>query len=852
MSRGSVSKSFCDATAGVALPPRSAKRRGTGVDLALAEPDEAPTRVRVLHDLSDPAIAKEIDEDEQRRLQVERRRADKLRVARERKRHGKAVLPAEDELLLFDELDDAPGMMDVEGYFGRHLCLLPTANRELIMTPWCFQTGDSDKEGELESSADDEGADGEDEDDDDDVDDDVDAAVARPLKARRGRPPKKDKDDGAVVQGSSVVRHFFRPGQAQGVFECLFHDFTLNRGARKHRLTVKQGFGTSNLYKHVKIWHADLIESAISVFNDGQDVRQHVKSVLVQMQQDALNRKKAKLASVQVGGKIVKMGGRVRKEVALLLWLVQQNIAFHALESRFFKDFMQQCKITLDSKWTIVKLLPVIYQTVLRKQELKLQSCGVYSITLDLWTSLAAQKYLVVTYHALSQDFHFVHGALDLIPFEAGAFAGFIVNAVDQRIKSHGLENCLLAAVVSDSGANVKSAKAKLASGDDEPCFNHLLKSVWTDVLEGSSKQKPLDVMAAADFEALSSIVHIMRMTPDLRKQLKWVQEDEGDDPLQLIASNATRWEGRFSALSRFLKLKDSLLKLFDEGKLVGILESITSPRDVMREAFFQRLETYLPFLKSAHEISVTAQGQSYVTCSSIPLWVMELKGLCVDDDTDSACRRTFKLALQIAINSRLGVFIERPTNALKASCLDPRFAAHIKQSISSSLWVECWAAIHLEALSFAKSAQETAVYDALLPVMLPMLQDKLVKQGLPAASQPEDALHWWKANDMFQAEFFKNIARMYFCIPAGSASSEATFSHTSRDVTKFRTRLSDFTLEQMTVIQSCLKSDGADYDFEELFEDLQRVVSEADLEEKEKQAALAQTTLDLIVTRKK
>jgi len=58
-------------------------------------------------------------------------------------------------------------------------------------------------------------------------------------------------------------------------------------------------------------------------------------------------------------------------------------------------------------------------------------------------------------------------------------------------------------------------------------------------------------------------------------------------------------------------------------------------------------------------------------------------------------------------------------------------------------------------------------------------------------------------------------MAAMYINFPAGSAASERGFSITSAIVTKQRNRISDDTLEQLTVIRDYLTQ--TDYTFEDL-----------------------------------
>jgi hypothetical protein len=254
----------------------------------------------------------------------------------------------------------------------------------------------------------------------------------------------------------------------------------------------------------------------------------------------------------------------------------------------------------------MLKLVPLIYTAVMEIQLLRLKACEAYALTFDLWTSIAGSKYLVVTYHGINSQFELFKGALDLIPFDCGAYTGFIVSAMKCREEEHCLQDMLLAGVVSDGAANVQAAKNKLAEGDNEDCLNHLLKNMWGDVLEGDA---PFDQTAANDLNALGLVVALIRMTPRLRKDLGVMQEREGASPLEVIAANLTRWEGRHNSLNRVAQLKGQLQAMHKRKSFSSIAAQV--PADFLSDDYFARLEAYKPVLQCAHVFSKRCQDQA-------------------------------------------------------------------------------------------------------------------------------------------------------------------------------------------------------------------------------------------------
>lgn len=703
------------------LGRRKKNEAAAGTEASPAEDDFEEPPVPVLHDLSDAAIAMEIREDaEKRRRKKEKGKKRRMHEAEEEEDDDDARSGVPEGSRERDDDDDDENEEEDDG---------DSDDEEDAI---------GDEDGEGDDADDDDGDDGDGSSSRSDVESESEAhsegvsegsssaeAVRRsspsrkshgsvklkrararsgerrqkPAKAKkpRGRPKK---DGAAPVQGKSAVRYFFDTTEDPTKFRCRLHNLTPTRffkgTKRKHPHFVSQsGKKTSNLLSHCRTWHSNALESAVTVYNDGGDVEDHVNRFIEeiglknQLQPDDMRRF---FKAMEKGP------GRVKKELALLVWLVAVNGSFNSIDSSHFKTFLKECNVVLDSKWTIRKLLPLIYNTVLGIQETKLKNCGVFSLTFDLWTSVAGSKYLVVTYHGITSDFTWIKCALDLIPFGCGGYSGFIVSAMEHRLNAHGFDDCLLAAATSDSGANVKAAKRTLVEGDDEPCINHLLKSLWGDVLDGSGSSAPLDGGASQDFASASLIASFIRGNPTARARLRVLRAQDDEDHLEIIAENITRWEGRHNSIERLLMLKKQLKKLHKEGHLHSIRDRIV--KDALQKSWFKRLNTYLPLLTAAHVFSKEIQAQSGPNISCVIHYYLKLVDACRHGDKDDNVARDFKTAVSTALEARLGYLIERPSNALKAALLDYRYYSEVKRQVSQELLNECWDAILADGLN--------------------------------------------------------------------------------------------------------------------------------------------------------
>jgi hypothetical protein len=96
-------------------------------------------------------------------------------------------------------------------------------------------------------------------------------------------------------------------------------------------------------------------------------------------------------------------------------------LPFAVIDSSFFECFCEEAGIKLQSEGSVTKLLQPLYSIVLTLLEDMFRECGFFSLTFDLWTSLAKQKYLAVTFHSTTPEFELLSFPLDLIPFGCSA-----------------------------------------------------------------------------------------------------------------------------------------------------------------------------------------------------------------------------------------------------------------------------------------------------------------------------------------------------------------------------------------------------------------------------------------------
>lgn len=563
--------------------------------------------------------------------------------------------------------------------------------------------------------------------------------------------------------------------------------------------------GTSNLLTHARHHHKDVVEALIKAHNQGRNVQAEFAGLVAGMQLPS----QASKARLTGHGFVIRPREHVKlqKELALLVCMVGENIPFNLLDSPLFTNWMGTLNTVYPSRSTIMKLLPLVYEIVSSHYEQIIRESGVVTLTFDLWTSLAATKYLVVTYELVDDLFRRHSLPLDLIAIHGGAFGESIAVLIRGRLTMRKLDHVLVASTVSDSGSNCVLAKSLLTEGDEEPCFLHNNDHVVKDTLSD------MTLAIGKDFSALVSVIGAIRASSQLRAAL--AERCIGDVPqLELILPSETRWIDYFRALERAQQLASALQSLWEDGNLEAKLGTV--PADFLCEEFWERIQIYTGILKKFYLVSRNAQALSSPTLACVPRWISELRKTCVRKESDSTVAAELKEALLSRINERLSVFVKITEgvlpNAIKAALLDPRESHWMQEELSAESLQVAVDAIVADTVALFGDEGDPMV--ALMETTMKGGSTTVLKL-LSEAALPHDAdaLKWW-ANFSITSDPRRTgllqpwcrAARMFLAMPAGSSPSEFAFSATTNIVTKKRTLLADETLAMAFTVHHYVK----------------------------------------------
>ena len=665
-----------------------------------------------------------------------------------------------------------------------------------------------------------------DEDEEEEVEYDLeDDAIARKIlknaeKRFVVRKAAKKRKAGAPRKKTSVVHVMFEAvDEKPGSFRCRASGLACKTG---HPTTVKQGgVGTSNLIQHARTWHLEVVEALVKASNEHKDVAAEFEGML-----EAATPPSANQRTMDTFANTVKRSRTgFETQLALLVMIVGCSLPFSIIDSKHFKDWMAVLRLSLQSEGTIKKMLPPLYDSVCQEQEAFVRKCGFFSITFDLWTSVAKQKYLVATYHTMDDDFTMFSAPLDLIPMSCSAFGEFIALAIETRIEHHRFNDCVFMASFSDSGSNCKMAKGMLTPGDEEPCFHHTMKLMLDDVI-GGAEGGGTNAVAATDLLSVGLLVAIVRSNAQLRTEISRAAEKIGIESLELIAANITRWEGRYSALKRFLELQTALVKVhakrfFDPFILKA---KANFPDDFLKESYFRRLSAYKDLLQRFHKISKAGQSQTEPTLSCVAHWVWSMEDFLMASEEDSSVVKSLKSDLLCSCRKRMLVFVAIEAddtgdiallpNAIKAGLLDPRHSHEVQRRLSEKELHAVRDAIVADTVLLYRSEVLHKAIESAMEGAFEALMECLKK----AETYHGSALAWWrelksKHDEAVVFTHYFLAARVFLSMPAGGAPSESVFSGTTDMVTKKRNCLGDDTLEQMTIVRHFVRSPRYKFD---------------------------------------
>ncbi|XP_077368113.1 E3 SUMO-protein ligase ZBED1-like [Festucalex cinctus] len=468
-------------------------------------------------------------------------------------------------------------------------------------------------------------------------------------------------------------------------------------------------------------------------------------------------------------------------------------------------------------------------QQMMEKLKTVLQDAPCVALTTDIWTSVGTERYLRVACHFLGQDWEMKSFSLTIMSIKESHAAANIADCLEEITDKFHIPFQKVKAVVHDNGSDVAAAAAAILKERHGwaslRCSGHILNVAVQSALQNSRS------VAACVASARNLVEHFKKSELACGK-LQEMQQQMGMPPLMLIRDTSTRWNGTYHMLSRLVGQRWPVAAALSDPAVhsSGRLHSL----DLKPEQWnlSEELTRVLgPFVSVAEFL----RGEQYVTLSSLPQLVHNLKRATLSSAFETAPVKEFQAQVVQQIEERLQeVFLFQPEAAntvLLATALDPRFRnlkflpAEDVLKVQSAIQSMALAVEKEERQSGSEAAAESG--GRLAPKDRTFANTILGSSSDSDASDEEDEgeqlsqavrkevlryfgelplskkdnpLLWWRRNAT-QYPTLAKLAKCFLGIPATLAPSERLFSATGNIVSPRRASLISEHVDMLTFL---------------------------------------------------
>lgn len=185
-----------------------------------------------------------------------------------------------------------------------------------------------------------------------------------------------------------------------------------------------------------------------------------------------------------------------------------------------------------------------MYESVLEKVKIDLQSVKALSLTTDGWKSINNQHYIALTVHFINSSTKLCSRLIGCINYNEKCTSQELSDFLMATVKKWNIEN-KISAVVTDNAPNIVGA-IKLNNWRHISCFAHVLN---IGIQHGLEKIKPI-------INKIKSIVEFFKQSSGACHKLHNIQKQNGFENLKFIQECKTRWNSAYLMMERIIKLK--------------------------------------------------------------------------------------------------------------------------------------------------------------------------------------------------------------------------------------------------------------------------------------------------------
>lgn len=345
----------------------------------------------------------------------------------------------------------------------------------------------------------------------------------------------------------------------------------------KHKWNIQNG--SSNVTNHLRDVH--------HVAKDGElPTKKRKLSIIDQLQLSASQPREQAIVNT-----LTQNYNHHRFKALLVRWVVHDNIAFHKIESRRFRDFVTYLHPSTENslpsdktlKAWLIQAFRLGKDDVLRRLQ---QSIGKVTISFDLWSSRNMLALLGICVHFLDGNGRY-QSFLLAMPEHDGTHTGANIAAnILEIIREFQLEG-KIGWFVCDNASNNETCLKELGDtlGFDWKrrrlrCMGHIINLIARQILFGDDPEAfeaEASMAPDAKMELLlwrrqgpvgklhNIVVWISRSSQRVQRFLKLQTLYSDDVPLHLVVDVVTRWNSSLDMIERGVKLRIAIDSFLDE-----------------------------------------------------------------------------------------------------------------------------------------------------------------------------------------------------------------------------------------------------------------------------------------------
>jgi hypothetical protein len=513
------------------------------------------------------------------------------------------------------------------------------------------------------------------------------------------------------------------------MLQCLHEPAVSTVRSQQHYsgfLSVGKG---SNLKNHFKSFHPNLFSWMETAQKNGEDLpTAYANFLIAQPRRMSTSKSQSKITnfanktnadgSLQLGA---------RKEVAFVLDMIASDSSFNYADSSVTRICNQVRNFTSPGAEAVAARVSLISRAVRDIRHSQLSVCQFFSTTMDFAT-ICSSSFLLITYHAISPTWDkIVNIGLDVLQFPGATYSTNVAIAAKLRVDSHSSDDCVLVNSTTDGAADIKKASLIL-SGDlnlldsDEYTVEELLDELDTlgnaglcmahgehlivSSVLGSKGQLGSAKVVSRDLLFIHNLAVFFATYEKQLRLFSDIQKQSGDGiAIDVLGIHCdTRWNDRYLAVQRFIRLRKALtIWYLHDNCAYKVGDDLNAPNDAFLESFWDRLFGTERVLAVFFQWSTTFQTEKAIVASFLPRAVFELRKACfaveegVNVKGDVAAVRDLKTELLAGVEKYLAYPLQKVSNPLKAALMDPNEAKLSFYGVKAEVIEDTWKSLEAE-----------------------------------------------------------------------------------------------------------------------------------------------------------